>query len=103
MFRGWQHLQPQFVILDTNVAPGRGPILRFTLQMPEIAGGKVARRRNISGNIISAPTGDLIAFFCDFFGFRRRRVDWNALGITDWTGVHDYEQGRRQTFLLERA
>ena len=103
MFREWQHLQPPFIILDTNVAPGRGPVLRFTLQMPEIAGGNVARRSNISGNIISIPTGDLIAFLCDFFGFRCHPVDWNALGITDWTGIHDYEQGRRQTFLLERA
>ena len=53
MFREWQHLQPPFIIVDTNVAPGRGPVLRFTLQMPEIAGGSVARRSNISSNIIS--------------------------------------------------
>jgi trehalose 2-sulfotransferase len=102
MFHEWQQLQPRFVILDTVVAPGRGPVLRFTLQMPEVAGGKVARS-GAGGNIIAVPTADLIAFLCDFFGFRCQPIDWNALGITDWTGIHDYEQGRRQTFLLERA
>jgi LPS sulfotransferase NodH len=103
MFREWQRQEPRFVILDTNIAPGRGPVLRFTLQMPEIAGNTVARRDSAHGNVVGIPTADLIAFLCDFFGFRCHRIDWNALGITDWTGVHDYEQGRRQTFLLERA
>ena len=103
MFREWRRLQPRFVILDTNVAPGRGPVLRFALQMPEIAGNTVARRDSAGGNIVAVPTADLIAFLCDFFGFHCQPIDWNALGIIDWTGVHDYEQGRRRTFLLERA
>jgi trehalose 2-sulfotransferase len=103
MFREWQKLESRFIILDTNIAPGRGPVLRFTLQMPEVAGNKVPRRDSAGGNVIAIPTADLIAFLCDFFGFRCHPIDWNALGITDWTGIHDYEQGRRQTFLLERA
>jgi hypothetical protein len=71
--------------------------------MPEIAGGNVAERGGARGNVVAVPTEELIAFLCDYFGFHCRRTDWNALGITDWTGIHDYEQGRRQTFLLEPA
>jgi LPS sulfotransferase NodH/SAM-dependent methyltransferase len=101
-FRELHRLRPRFVILDTAVAPGRGPVLRYALRMPEITGAR-AMRQNNGGSIVATPSDDLIAFMCDFFGFRCHSIDWQAMGITNWTGIHDYERGRRRTYVLERA
>jgi hypothetical protein len=39
---------------------------------------------------------------CEYFGFRCRQIDWLTMGIKDWTGVHDYEDDRRRTYVLDR-
>jgi LPS sulfotransferase NodH/SAM-dependent methyltransferase len=101
IFQQLRRLRPRFVILDTGIAPGRGPILRFALRMPEIAGSNVVRQHSGTGNLIATPSEDLVAFMCDAYGFHFHRIDWHAVGITDWIGVHEYERGQRGTFLLE--
>lgn len=102
-FRELHRLRPRFVILDTAVAPGRGPVLRFALTIPELAGATAMRQDGYSGSIVATPSDGLITFMCDFFGFHCHSIDWQGMGITDWTGLHDYERGRRRTYVLELA
>ena len=101
IFRELHRLRPRFVILDTAIAPGRGPILRFALRMPEISGSNVARQFASSGNLAATPSAELIMFMCGVYGFQCHEIDWHALGIADWIGIHEYERGQRRTFLLE--
>ncbi len=103
IFRELHRLRPRFVILDTGIAPGRGPILRFAIRMPEVAGSKVVRQNAPGGNLIATPSEDLIAFLCESYGFRCHNIDWHAADIADWIGIHEYERGQRRTFLLEWA
>lgn len=102
-FRELHRLRPRFVILDTAVAPDRGPVLRFVRQMPGMAGPNAMRQNANGGSIGAMPSHNLIVFMCDFFGFRYQSIDWQTLGITDWTGLHDYRRGGRRIYVLERA
>jgi len=79
-------LRPRQVILDTGIIIGEGPITRFTLGM---------------GQILGTPNHPMIMFLCDNFDFRWRLVDWRSVGITDWTGIHEYERDHRRTYILE--
>ncbi len=82
-------LRPKHVILDTKIAPGHGPIAHFSM---------VAGR---GGDIVSTPNHELIEFLCEST-FRWRLVDWQAMGITDWTGVQDYARDSHRTYVLDR-
>jgi hypothetical protein len=53
--------------------------------------------------ILAVPNHGLIMFLCDAFGFRWRLIDWRTIGISDWTGIHDYERDGRRTYVLEPA
>jgi LPS sulfotransferase NodH len=103
IFRELHRLRPRFVILDTALAPDRGPVLRFVRQVAGMAGPNAMRQNANGGNIVAMPSHNLIVFMCDFFGFRYQSIDWEAMGITDWTGVHDYRRGGRRIYVLERA
>jgi trehalose 2-sulfotransferase len=98
MFREFHRLRPRFIILDMRVAHGRGRVVRFALG--RLQAGE-ADQSTASG-ILMAPTNGAISFLCDFFGFRCRSVDWQQMGITNWTGLHVYERGWRRTYVLER-
>jgi LPS sulfotransferase NodH len=100
-FRELQRLQPRFVILDTAVTPDRGPVLRFARQMQGMPGPNAMRGNG--GGITATPSHDLIAFLCDFFGFRWHSPDWESLEIADWTGLHDFRRGGRRIYVLERT
>ena len=52
--------------------------------------------------VLAVPNHEMIELLCDYFKFRWRQVDWTAMGIDDWTGIHDYERDRRRTYVLER-
>lgn len=92
-------LGPKHVILDTSISRGDGPIMRFDFKMRDASAPKGSRRR---GAIVAAPNHELIVFLCEYFRFGWRLIDWQALGITDWSGIHDYERGRRRTYVLDR-
>ncbi len=87
-----QRLRPKHIILDTGVVNGEGPILRFAVEVDH------ARAVN---QVLSAPNHVLIMFLCNAFNFRWRLIDWRAMGITDWTAIHDYERDQRRTYILE--
>jgi hypothetical protein len=90
-------LGPQHVILDTDVSRGTGPIIRFKLR-DELA-PKGTRRQ---GAIFATPNHELIVFLCEYFRFGWRLIDWQTMGIIDWTSVPDYGRGRRCTYVLDR-
>lgn len=99
-FQQLSRLRPKHVILDTRVVQGKGPIVRFRSRSADEARPKATERLR---SILAIPNHELITFFCDYFGFRWRLIDWKASGITDWTGLGDYEQDRRRTYVLERS
>jgi hypothetical protein len=83
-----KRLQPKQLILDTGMVSGEGPLVRFSLSVD---------------GIIGYPNHQLIMFLCDTFGFKWRLVDWRAQGISDWTGIHEYERDHRRTYVLDRS
>jgi hypothetical protein len=92
-------LAPKHVILDTAVSRGDGPIVRFDFKLRDASAPKGTQRH---GAIVATPNHELITFLSDYFRFGWRLIDWQAMGITDWTGVHDYERGRRCTYVLDK-
>jgi len=98
-FSQLNRLRPKHVILDTGIVSGEGPITRFALRRQDLSRPKAVR----NASIVSTPNHQLIAFFCDHFGFRCRLVDWQAIGAANWIGIRDYERNRRRTYVLDRT
>jgi LPS sulfotransferase NodH/SAM-dependent methyltransferase len=88
-FHHLARLRPKHVILDTKIAGGHGPVGHYAM---------VAGRNS---DIVATPNHELIEFLCEST-FRWRLVDWQAMGITDWTGVQDYARDSHRTYVLDR-
>jgi LPS sulfotransferase NodH len=97
-FRCLRQLRPKHVVLDTKIIGRKRPSAAFRLRQDGKSGQRPGAR---SASLVAAPAHALIARLCDHFGFRCRLVDWHALGMTDWTGVDDYQRGRRRTYVLD--
>jgi trehalose 2-sulfotransferase len=100
-FQALHRLRPRHAILDTGIVGGKVPMASFRLMDPQTG------QPNASNPSVAAlrvvPNHELIRILCDYFSFGWRIVDWHALGISDWTGVHDYQNDRRRTYVLDRA
>jgi hypothetical protein len=81
-------LQPKRVILDTGMVSGEGPLIRFSLSVEGLVG---------------YPNHQFIMLLSDAFGLKWRLVDWRAQGISDWTGIHEYERDHRRTYIFDRS
>jgi hypothetical protein len=90
-------LAPKHVILDTDVSRGEGPIIRFKLR-----DGFARKKTRLQSTIVATPNHEFIALMCEYFQFGWRLIDWQAMGIVDWTSVPDYGRGRRRTYVLNR-
>lgn len=99
VFAELRRLAPKHVILDTGIVRGSGPIARFSLRARARARGEVENRTTMMGT----PNHELIMFLCEYFDFQWRLIDWQSMGITNWTGVHDYGRGERRTYFLDRV
>ena len=99
-FNRLRRLRPKHIILDTAVIAGKVPIVAFRLGEPDKTGPSEGSR---SAAIRAVPNHELIRILCDYFDFRWRVIDWRALGITNWTGIRDYELGQHRTYVLDRA
>jgi trehalose 2-sulfotransferase len=98
-FQRMRRLRPRHIILDTGLVGGKVPIASFRLKQRD----KVKANASAQAAVLRVvPNHELIRILCDYFDFRWRTVDWSSLGIGDWTGIHDYERGRRRTYVLER-
>ncbi len=100
VFQQLSRLRAKHVILDTRLTQGKGPIVRFRSRTDDDGKANGPERYK---SILAIPNHELIKFFCDYFQFGWRVIDWKASGITDWTGLNDYEHDRRRTYILERA
>jgi LPS sulfotransferase NodH/2-polyprenyl-3-methyl-5-hydroxy-6-metoxy-1,4-benzoquinol methylase len=87
-FHELSRVKPKHVILDTGIAAGQGPMARYSITP--------GRGRAI----MSTPTHDLLEFLCEP-KFRCRAIDWQAMGVTDWTGVQDYARNTRRTYVFD--
>jgi Methyltransferase domain len=85
-------------ILDTRISLGKGPIVRARQRPADELNGKTSRY----SSILSVPNHELITFFCDYFKFRWRLIIGKEVVLSDWTGLNDYKQDQRRTYLLER-
>jgi LPS sulfotransferase NodH len=92
-----RRLRPRHIILDTAMARGTTPFAEFKTK-PQNKAPLNAGRAAIG----AVPTHEMVMMFAEFFGFRSRTVDWHTLGIRDWTGIRDYDRGRRRTYVLDR-
>jgi LPS sulfotransferase NodH len=97
-FEQLSRLRPKHVILDTKIINGLGPLARFAITSK--ARSRRARKAP-KGEIVSIPNHELIEFLCES-EFQWRLVDWQAMGIVDWTGVQDYARDTRRTYVLDR-
>jgi Methyltransferase domain len=93
-------LEIKRVILDTRISIGKGPIVRLRQKSADDLKAKPAGRYN---SVLSIPNHELITFFCDYFKFHWRLINGKTIALSDWTGLADYEQDHRRTYLLERS
>ena len=98
-FHQINRLKAKSVILDTAIVRGKGPIVRMKLKSSDNQEPKAASRYD---SILSIPNHELVTFFCDYFQYTCRLIDWKTMNITDWSGINDYEQDHRRTYVLER-
>ena len=96
VFQQLSRLRARHVILDTRLIRGKGPIVRFRVPNRDDAKTNGPERYK---SILAIPNHELIKFFCDYFQFGWRVIDWRASGSTDWTGMNDYEHDRRRTYI----
>jgi hypothetical protein len=104
LFEQLCRLRPKHVIIDTKIVGGLGPLARFAIasKAKTRKGRKNRKEPKVrKGKIIATPNHDLIEFLCES-EFQWRLVDWQAMGITDWTGVQDYARDARRTYVLDR-
>ena len=94
VFQHLSRLRPRHVILDIQISGGDHPQARLSLAE---ASGKGRKDK-----IACVPNHDLIVFLSSP-DFQWRLIDWQAMGITDWTGLPDYARGKRRTYVLDRA
>jgi trehalose 2-sulfotransferase len=92
-FRELYRFQPKYVIVDTKVAKGEGPLCRYSI------GGKAWKGAR-SGKIVSTPSHEAITLLCGS-QFHWRVVDWKAMDIADWVGISDYADGSHRTYVLQ--
>ena len=97
-FAQLQYLRPNHVILDTELAPGHGPLARFGLRGVSAGPSGQAAERS---SIITLPNHDLIVLLCDSFGFQWRLADEpdRAGGQTAGPGRADV---KASTYILDR-
>jgi hypothetical protein len=92
-------LEVKRAILDTRISLGKGPIVRARQRPADELKGKTNR----FSSILSIPNHELITFFCDYFKFRWRLINGKEVALSNWTGLGDYKQDQRRTYLLERS
>jgi LPS sulfotransferase NodH/2-polyprenyl-3-methyl-5-hydroxy-6-metoxy-1,4-benzoquinol methylase len=105
-FEQLHRLQPRNVILDTAIKASRKhaaaffKLALFRLGSANAPAAKAANRRFAS--VVAVPNPELIKLLCEHFGFGWRAIDWHTVGITNWAGLNDYQDDRRQTYVLSR-
>ena len=100
VFERMYRLGPSAIILDTEVVPGTGPIIRFRMEGHHARSQTIPSTPGLPLSIIGSPNHQFIALMCDFFGYELKGIDWHNMGITDWDDINDYEMDNRRTYVL---
>jgi len=103
LFAQLGRLRLRSVILDTEIVQGSGPIVRFKIERTTGDQSALADMTGFPTTISGSPNHEMIVMLARHFDFVLRTVDWNGLGIKDWTGLDDYKADRRRTYVLERS
>lgn len=97
VFEQMARLKPRAIILDTVITPARNALARFTLEGTSWDGAAIGPGKTA---MVAIPSHDFIAMLCKHFSYTLGQVDWESLGVEDWTGIEDYRAGRRRTYVL---
>ena len=98
-FAQLRNLRPQHVILDTAVATGSGPLLRYTRR--DVRGGRAAELNDRSA-VVATPSHDLIVLLCDCFGFECRLDDEGSDFAPATPGQTHPVGAQTRTYVLDR-
>jgi len=93
-------LKPRYVILDTVITDGDGPLVRYKYEHDDDEFGTLRSTEGLPRSVIGIPSGDMIAMLCDHFRFDWKIIDWKTFGIERWDGMTDYEKDERRTYVL---
>jgi hypothetical protein len=92
--------RPKYVVLDTTIDDDAEAFTRFARECTDGPGRGTQSALGRIDAIIGVPSRGMIEGFSEYFGFGLEEIDWQALGIDDWTGCEDYRDGSRRTYLL---
>ena len=97
-FAQLSYLKPRHVILDTAIAAGIGPLIRYGQHAVE---SRVTREPTDQYDIVAMPSHELIVLLCDCFGFECRFDDE---GSDSFPAEAQINAGRAQirTYVLDR-
>ena len=98
-FAQLRHLRPQHVILDTAVASGSGPLLRYRRR--DVGGGRAAESNDRSA-VVATPSHELIVLLCDCFGFECRLDDEGSDFAPAAAGPTHPVGAQTRTYVLDR-
>jgi trehalose 2-sulfotransferase len=104
-FQQLNRLRPKHVIIDTAITARKRPVIMFKTTTFKIKSQDLrppGERKWRSASIVAIPNHRIISMMCECYGFQPRLIDWQALGITNWVGIGDYEHDRRRTYVLDR-
>jgi hypothetical protein len=91
-------IAPATVIIDTNVlARTQRPIIRLIEEDPTDPGRAIAATEGATRALVGLPSPSALRMLLRHAGYDFEFVDWAARGITDWSTLEDYRDGRRVT------
>jgi hypothetical protein len=99
LFENFHRLRPRNVILDTAVIQSHKSFATFK-EEPNDQPGMALRDADSRWSVVATPSRGLINQLTRHFGFRLREVDWESLGIKDWSQCEPYLDGTRATYVL---
>ncbi len=94
------------VVLDTRTVRRPRPVIELEVDRPEFQGMAIEDQVSVEGAVLTGvPSHQAVEAMFEVYGYRvLRRADWSEViaGGSD-EGVKGYLQGRRITWVLERA
>ena len=105
-FEQLRRLRPRHVIVDTAISPNRKqPAAFFKLAFFRFGGADgepLEDAKRPLASVVAVPNHELFEMLCEHFGFAWRLIDWTKAGISNWAGLDDYQDKRRQSYVFTR-
>jgi hypothetical protein len=101
---GIRRLQPEVVILDTSVVPGKGRTVRLHAEDTRKQSAAAATEGNFDGVMLTGrPTAQALQFMLTAYGLEiTEKIDWHAEGPPNphRNGVGEYADNKRVTWIV---